>query len=381
MEWIGQSPAQPVGRQMLQLGIGELIELSERLATVEGFVPKKLLNRPPAVLATLLAGNELGLQPTVSLRTIFEIDGRVGLLAEVARALVFNAGHHLDIVTYEDVEVAVRGRRRDEHNWTSMDWTWDRAKRAGLTGKQVWVRYPRQMLAARVTGELCRLKFPDVLAGLDVIAGEEVGDVVEFVGDEDAPAEVKKARSVTRRAAVKAAALVQPPAPAVEEPLVPPVDSGVAPQHVGVESVAGGTPSQGDVPPEGAPPAAEPDEPEPDVEPLEPRVSEGVLPQWQRRLHARVTETFPAVDAETRDAYRHAIVAVVTRIRDDGSVQSSSELSDTERAKFDEILDNIRTGEGLIARLESGVVEIRKGGWCYRVGFDPFKVTTIREAG
>lgn len=328
------------GRSPLQFTVPELIELADRLATVEGFVPKVLLNRPPAVLATLLAGNELGLAPVSSLRAIHVIEGRVTLSASVAQALVYAAGHRLDVTMYEDAEVAVRGRRRDETNWTTISWTWGRAQRAKLTGKQVWNQYPRQMLSARAHTELCRLKFSDVLFGLEIAPDLEDALVVEG----DTPVG-EQPRTSKRRANVKAPEIA-PSAPA-DEPQAPLI----------VESVAEGAPT-----------------PEPVPESRQ-------LPPWQRKLHARVSEVFAEVDADVRDAFRHAMVAVLTRGRDTGSVESSSELTEPERQGFDTMLDSIQTGECLIARLESGTVEIRKSGWCYRVAFDPLAVTTIREAG
>ena len=55
-----------------------------------------------------------------------------------------------------------------------IEWTMDRAKAAGLTGKQTWKQYPRQMLRARVISEGIRTVYPGVAVG--VYTPEEVGD-------------------------------------------------------------------------------------------------------------------------------------------------------------------------------------------------------------
>ena len=55
-----------------------------------------------------------------------------------------------------------------------IEWTMDRAKAAGLTGKQTWKQYPRQMLRARVISEGIRTVYPGVAVG--IYTPEEVND-------------------------------------------------------------------------------------------------------------------------------------------------------------------------------------------------------------
>jgi hypothetical protein len=55
----------------------------------------------------------------------------------------------------------------------TLTWTIDDAKRAGIYGNQ-WLKYPRQMLTARVISEGVRAVFPAVVAG--VYTPEEVQD-------------------------------------------------------------------------------------------------------------------------------------------------------------------------------------------------------------
>ena len=47
-----------------------------------------------------------------------------------------------------------------------MDWTLADAERAKLTGKDNWAKFPKAMLRARVSADLCRAVFPDALMGV-----------------------------------------------------------------------------------------------------------------------------------------------------------------------------------------------------------------------
>ena len=142
------------------------IDLASRIANTE-FVPGALRRRPEAVLAALMSGAERGLGPLESLRSVHVIDGRPSLSAEAMRALVFAAGHTIEIVETTATRATVIGRRAgSESTSPPFTWTLDRARRARLANKQNWQTYPEAMLLARASAELCRAVFPDVIAGL-----------------------------------------------------------------------------------------------------------------------------------------------------------------------------------------------------------------------
>lgn len=164
------------------------ITLAAQVAGTE-FVPKSLRGRPEAVVAAILQGHELGLEPMVSLNRVHVIEGRPTLAAELMRALVQRAGHEIWLEEATNTRVTMGGRRRGEEHATRITWTLDDAKRARLDRKDNWAKYPRAMLIARATGELCRLLFADVMAGLSYTT-EEVRDGFEL---EEAEAELENA--------------------------------------------------------------------------------------------------------------------------------------------------------------------------------------------
>lgn len=149
-------------------------KLSQRLCKTE-FVPRSLQGRPEAVMAAILTGAELGIGPMQSLRSIDVIQGKPTLNAELMRALVLRAGHRIDFIEHSEIRCTLTGVRGDSGDSATVEWSMDDATRAGLLKKGGgWLTYPRAMLVARATSELCRLLFPDVVLGAGYIA-EELG--------------------------------------------------------------------------------------------------------------------------------------------------------------------------------------------------------------
>lgn len=198
-----------------------VIPLAERIAGTE-FVPKSLRNSPAAVAAAVLYGREVGLPPMTSLTQTHVIEGKPAMSAEAMRAMVLAAGHELIVEETTGAVCSMRARRTGSEHWTSLTWTIDMARAAGVAGKQVWKSYPRQMLQARCTTELVRLVFPDVIHGFRSV--EELEDhgeveVTAAAAPAEAPTKVTRKRTTTKKAATPAA--IQPPAAPPAEQSVP----------------------------------------------------------------------------------------------------------------------------------------------------------------
>lgn len=321
--------------------------LANRVAATE-FVPKELRNRPEAVVAALLSGAERGLGPMESLRSISVIEGRPSLSAEAKRALVLAAGHEIAIVESTATRCTVLGRRAGDDKTTSFTWTIDRARRANLVNKDNWRKYPESMLLARASSELCNAVFPDITAGLAT---------TEEVADELAAERATARRSPPRRLA----------APPTAEPVGiagPAAPPAAAPAPV--ETTATSTV-------ESPPPMSPPEIPGADRPSwgaaAEPAAAD---PALGRRIHAEIAQAFPDADNPTRDRWRHALVAVVTRRRDAGPATSSSDLDLEEQLALSKLLVNITAGRATVADGPDNTIELRAGGgWRYTVSLDP----------
>lgn len=80
-----------------------------------------------------------------------------------------------------------------------MTWTFEQAKKAGLTNKDNWKNYPRAMLRARTIAEGVRAVYPAAIGGMMI--AEEAADSPAEVEINPRPAKSTPAveeRSVTR---------------------------------------------------------------------------------------------------------------------------------------------------------------------------------------
>ena len=128
--------------------------------------------KPDEITAAILTGQELGLQPMASLKSIDVIQGQPALRAHAMRAIVQGQGHELELVESDDKHCVMRGRRKGAERWQEVTWTIARAGQLGLLGKDQWKKQPGTMLIARATGEICRLIASDALHGLAYVAEE-----------------------------------------------------------------------------------------------------------------------------------------------------------------------------------------------------------------
>ncbi len=260
--------------------LAEIGELSSVISQSD-MVPKQIQGNTPATAARILYGREVGLGPMNALTQLHNVEGRVGMSAEAMRALVLQHGHDIGIPESTSAKVTVTGRRKGSDIWSAVTWTLDDAKRAKLSGKFNWQAYPRQMLLARATAELCRMIFPDVIHGL--AATEEFDDVIVVPGQapvvEGGEASAVTPKKTVSRAKKKAAAAVEPPAPEAPEPprnvSADPAEPP-APEPPPVPEPRGGGAGSGEAaaPPPDPEPEPEVDEPAPEEdEPEEPKAT------------------------------------------------------------------------------------------------------------
>jgi hypothetical protein len=166
------------------------------------------------ITAAILTGQELGLTPMASLRSINIIQGTPAMTALALRGLVQSRGHWVHKVESSETRCVYEGRRQGDDGAPERSvWTIERARALGLTSKDNWRKQPEAMLIARASSEICRLIAADVLLGVPYSAEELADQAAEE--ETAAPRKVQRAR------------VQRLPAPPPE----PDLDDGPAPQE------------------------------------------------------------------------------------------------------------------------------------------------------
>lgn len=127
---------------------------------------------PQAVMTTLLAGREMGLQSMAALRAIHIIDGKPTLSADLIRALILRSGKAQYFLCKERIATrATFVTKRGDDPEIELTVTIEEARQAWTKDEAAWLKSgwgknPADMLVARAGAKLARLVYPDVVHGV-----------------------------------------------------------------------------------------------------------------------------------------------------------------------------------------------------------------------
>lgn len=160
-----------------------LFKLAHALVQAKGFIPSHLRNEGE-IVATILAGRELGLPPMTALRSIYIVEGKVSLASDLQLALMLRAGVRSEWLETSDKAAKLRLERPGSKP-AVFSYTLEQAKRAGLAGKGNWEKHTEAMLRARCVSAAAKAYAPDVLAG--VYVPDEIEEISESRVEHDEP--------------------------------------------------------------------------------------------------------------------------------------------------------------------------------------------------
>ena len=147
--------------------INEIREMAEVAAKSKMFGFKS----PDEAMAIMLLCQAENLHPAIAMRDFHVIQGRVALKSDAMLARFQQAGGSVKWEEYTDERVSGTFSHPNGGSVT-VTWTFEMAKKIGLTGKDNWRNYARAMLRARCVSEGVRTVYPGCVVG--VYTPEEV---------------------------------------------------------------------------------------------------------------------------------------------------------------------------------------------------------------
>src|SRR5271168_61475 len=116
------------------------------------------------IFMILLAARELGILPMQALNGgIWNIQGKIEISARLMNAMIRRAGHSIRIVESTSRKCIIEGRRVDNGDTFTAQFTIEDAHAAGLSNRPTWKAYTEDMLFARAMSRLGRRLFSDVI--------------------------------------------------------------------------------------------------------------------------------------------------------------------------------------------------------------------------
>ena len=123
---------------------------------------------PEMAFVLMVTGAEFGMSPMQALRSIHIIDNKPTIAADALVGICLKSGlcEFFRVADEGEGWITYETKRVGDPKTHTRTWTIDDAKRAQLTNRQNWKKYPRAMLKARCTADLARQVYPDLLTGV-----------------------------------------------------------------------------------------------------------------------------------------------------------------------------------------------------------------------
>jgi hypothetical protein len=125
------------------------------------------MTTPEQALSLMLVAQAEGRHPASAAQDYHIIQGRPAKKADAMLRDFLSAGGKVQWLSLTDTK-AEATFAHPAGGTVTIAWDMDRAKRAALGGKDMWAKYPRQMLRSRVVSEGIRTVFPGATSGMYV---------------------------------------------------------------------------------------------------------------------------------------------------------------------------------------------------------------------
>lgn len=164
------------GEFLPQQALAQIETLTAKLKDSKALPPS--ITNGAQLMMVFLAGYEAGMTPMQSVSSYYIVNGRVTIFGDAVLRQLKQAGFSVewDERTDKCATVTITDTKKRKHTET---FTWEEAVTAGLTHKDVWKKYAKDMLSWKALGRGVRFFCPEVLGGFYM--KEEAEDIVPEV--------------------------------------------------------------------------------------------------------------------------------------------------------------------------------------------------------
>lgn len=153
-----------------------LVTMADMITMANAFAKSNFFGTktPDQALSLMLIAQAEGLHPAIAARDYDIINGKPAKKSEAIHRSFLQAGGK---ITWHELNDSKADATFYHHQGGEVRLQWDitTAKKAGLADKDIWKKYPRQMLRNRIISEGVRTVYPMATSGL--LSEDEVKDI------------------------------------------------------------------------------------------------------------------------------------------------------------------------------------------------------------
>jgi hypothetical protein len=137
-----------------------------------------------AAVVIMRYGHQLGVDEFTALQNMYVIQGKPAMQASLMHAMILRAHgpNAIQLSQFDAKACVLECRPRGARKPTIVSYSIEEAAAAGLAGKDMWKKYPADLLFARAVSRAGRLVFRDVTMGM-YVPEELDGNVIEVDGE------------------------------------------------------------------------------------------------------------------------------------------------------------------------------------------------------
>lgn len=163
------------------VAIADQITLAKTLSEA-GILPNHLRKNPENIIAIGYAARALNIPLFTAIQKVVPIEGKVGMEADLMRALILRAGHKFRITEATAEKATAVVIRRDDPEFEHVVEVKLSEIPDSVRKKDNWKNWTADMLVARATSKIARRACSDVLNGM-IYTPEELGVEVDEEGE------------------------------------------------------------------------------------------------------------------------------------------------------------------------------------------------------